>query len=87
MYPEYDDQDNYEIASYTNNNHYLLNNGPNSPYFLITTSANRNTGHFVNEIALDRNNDVFYSYRSGLTLFRTAGLSVLLQHLLMIWLP
>ncbi len=75
MYPEYDDQDNYEISSYTNNNHYLLNNGPNSPYFLITTSANRNTGHFVNEIALDRNNEVFYSFRSGLTLFRTAGLS------------
>lgn len=72
MYTEYDDQDNYEIASYTNNNHYLLTN---NAYNLITTSANRSLGHFVNEIALDRTNDVFYSYRSGLTLFRTSGLS------------
>ncbi|MCW3160202.1 T9SS type A sorting domain-containing protein [Chryseobacterium oryctis] len=71
MYTEYDDQDNYEISSYTNNYHYLLTN---SAYYLIS-SANRSLGHFVNEIALDRINDVFYSYRSGLTLFRTSGLS------------
>ncbi|SDJ54871.1 T9SS type A sorting domain-containing protein [Chryseobacterium jejuense] len=74
MYPEYDDQDLYEISSYTNNSHYLLNSTPNANY-LISTSANRSLGHFVNEIALDRMNDVFYSYRSGLTLFKTAGLS------------
>ncbi|WP_426476056.1 T9SS type A sorting domain-containing protein [Chryseobacterium sp. CBSDS_008] len=72
MYTEYDDQDTYEIASYTNNNHYLLTNGSHN---LISTSANRSLGHFVNEIALDRINNVFYSYRSGLTLFRTSGLS------------
>ncbi|UWX60412.1 T9SS type A sorting domain-containing protein [Chryseobacterium oranimense] len=72
MYTEYDDQDTYEIASYVYNNHYLLTN---STYYLIS-SANRNAyGHFVNEIALDRINNVFYSYRSGLTLFRTSGLS------------
>ncbi|GEN72894.1 T9SS type A sorting domain-containing protein [Chryseobacterium lathyri] len=72
MYTEYDDQDNYEIASYVYNNHYLLTN---NAYYLIS-SANRNAyGHFVNEIALDRINNVFYSYRSGLTLFRTSGLS------------
>ncbi|GAA4149680.1 hypothetical protein GCM10022217_01930 [Chryseobacterium ginsenosidimutans] len=72
MYTEYDDQDNYEIASYVYNNHYLLTS---STYYLIS-SANRNAyGHFVNEIALDRINNVFYSYRSGLTLFRTSGLS------------
>lgn len=72
MYTEYDDQDNYEIASYVYNNHYLLTNTTN---YLIS-SANRNAyGHFVNEIALDRINNVFYSYRSGLTLFRTGGLS------------
>jgi len=72
MYTEYDDQDNYEIASYVYNSHYILLN--TGTYYLIT-SANRNAGHFVNEIALDRNNDVFFSYRSGLTLFRTSGLS------------
>ena len=72
MYTEYDDLDNYEIASYVYNNHYLLTN---NTYYLIS-SANRNAyGHFVNEMALDRINDVFYSYRSGLTLFRTSGLS------------
>ncbi len=72
MYTEYDDLDNYEIASYVYNNHYLLTN---SSYYLIS-SANRNAyGHFVNEIALDRVNNVFYSYRSGLTIFRTGGLS------------
>ncbi|MDV7699426.1 T9SS type A sorting domain-containing protein [Chryseobacterium soli] len=72
MYTEYDDQDNYEIASYVYNNHYLLTS---STYYLVS-SANRNAyGHFVNEIALDRINNVFYSYRSGLTLFRTSGLS------------
>lgn len=72
MYTEYDDQDNYEIASYVYNNHYLLTTGT---YYLLS-SANRNSyGHFVNELALDRINNVFYSYRSGLTLFRTAGLS------------
>ncbi|KAA0127360.1 T9SS type A sorting domain-containing protein [Chryseobacterium sp. SN22] len=72
MYTEYDDLDNYEIASYVYNNHYLLTSGT---YYLIS-SANRNAyGHFVNEIALDRINNVFYSYRAGLTLFRTAGLS------------
>ncbi|MET3538447.1 T9SS type A sorting domain-containing protein [Chryseobacterium limigenitum] len=72
MYTEYDDQDNYEIASYVYNNHYLLTN---NSYYLLST-ANRNAyGHFVNEIALDRINNVFYSYRSGLTLFRTGGLS------------
>lgn len=72
MYTEYDDLDNYEIASYVYNNHYLLTN---SSYYLIS-SANRNAyGHFVNEIALDRINNVFYSYRSGLTIFRTGSLS------------
>ncbi|WBX99014.1 T9SS type A sorting domain-containing protein [Chryseobacterium gambrini] len=72
MYTEYDDQDNYEIASYVYNNHYLLTS---STYYIIS-SANRNAyGHFVNEIALDRINNVFYSYRSGLTIFRTPGLS------------
>lgn len=72
MYTEYDDQDDYEISSYTNNNHYLLTSGI---YDLISNIDDRDMGHFVNEIALDRTNDVFYSYRSGLTLFRTSGLS------------
>jgi len=72
MYTEYDDQDDYEISSYVYNNHYLLTNN----LYNLISSTNRNAyGHFVNEIALDRVNNVFYSYRSGLTLFRTPGLS------------
>jgi hypothetical protein len=63
MYTEYDDQDNYEIASYVYNNHYLLTS---STYYLIISGGRENYGHFVNEIALDRVNDVFFSYRSGL---------------------
>lgn len=73
MMTEYDDLDTYEIASYYNNNHYILTNTRRN---LITLAADReNYGHFVNEIALDRVNDVFFSYRSGLSLFKTAGLS------------
>lgn len=72
MYTEYDDQDNYEIASYVYNNHYLLTS---NTYYLISSANRNNYGHFVNEIALDRINNVFYSYRAGLTLFRTSGLS------------
>jgi len=72
MYTEYDDQDNYEISSYTNNNHYLLTNTSN---YIIKSASDRNLGHFVNELALDRINDVFFSYRSGLTIFRANGLS------------
>ena len=73
MYTEYDDQDNYEIGSSPKNGHYLLV-GTNR-YNLISTTANRDLGHQANEMALDRTNNVFYSYRSGLTLFRTSGLS------------
>ena len=71
MYTEYDDLDTYEISSYTYNNHYLLTTNVQS----LIAGTNANLGHFVNEIALDRKNDTFYSYRSGLTLFRTSGLS------------
>ncbi|PKF74559.1 T9SS type A sorting domain-containing protein [Chryseobacterium sp. PMSZPI] len=75
MYTEYDDQNNYRIASYTNNNHYLLTD-VDDYYLLNITQAQRDgTGHFVNELALDRINDVFFSYRSGLILYRTTGLS------------
>lgn len=72
MQTEYDDADNYQIASYVYNSHYLINS---NIYYIITTSANRNTGHFVNEIALDRVNNTFFSYRSGLSVFMTNGLS------------
>lgn len=75
MYPEYDDLENYQIDSYTNNNHRIYSITNNSYVYLITTSANRALGHFVNEIALDRNKDVFYSYRSGMTIFRTTGIN------------
>ncbi len=73
MMTEYDDQDSYEISSYYNNNHYILTNTRRN---LIVNAADReNYGHFVNEIALDRINDVFFSYRSGLTVFRVANLA------------
>lgn len=77
MYPEYDDLENYQIDSYVYNSHKLYSIVNNSYVNLITTSANRNMGHFVNEIALDRNKDVFYSYRSGLTIFRTTGINTI----------
>lgn len=73
MYTEYDDQDNYEIASYVYNNHYLLLS--TGTYYIIGSSNRNAYGHFANEIALDRTNNVFYSYRSGLSIFRTPGLS------------
>lgn len=75
MYPEYDDLENYQIDSYVYNNHKIYSIVNNTYVPLITTAANRNLGHFVNEIALDRNKDVFYSYRSGMTLFRTTGIN------------
>lgn len=69
MYTEYDDQDKYEIASYVYNSHYLATS---TGWYTII--ANQNYGHFVNEIALDRVNDILYSYRSGLSVFRTPNL-------------
>ena len=77
MYPEYDDNDKYEIASYVYNNHYIVDLTKATPAwkYIISTSANRNNyGHFVNEMALDRVNEHFYSYRSGLSIFRTLNL-------------
>ncbi|GAB0157374.1 hypothetical protein CHRYSEOSP005_26470 [Chryseobacterium sp. Alg-005] len=77
MYPEYDDLENYQIDSYVYNNHKLYSIVNNTYVNLITTSANRSLGHFVNEIALDRNKDVFYSFRSGMTIFRTTGINTI----------
>lgn len=73
MYTEYDDQDNYEIASYVYNTHYLLKSSGTSQ--IIQSATDRNLGQFVNPLALDRNNDIIYTNRSGLTVFRTPSLS------------
>lgn len=71
MYPEYDDLGTYKISSYVYNNHYCQ--APNSSTYSLLNS-NLNNGHFVNEIALDRKLDIFYS--NNLTSGATSGLSI-----------
>ncbi len=72
MMTEFDDQGNYAIASYVNNNHYVFNSNGS---FYILSSANRNYGYFVNELALDRANDIIYTYRNAFNVFRTPNLT------------
>lgn len=57
---EFDDQNAYLISSYIRNYHYIYNLTTDNLNYLIS-STNRNKGGFINEIALDRNQDVFYS--------------------------
>lgn len=73
MNTEYDDQDAYAIASYTNNYHYILR--PNGTFYIIDQN-NRSFGKFVNPLALDRVNDVIFTYKIGLNVFRTPNLLV-----------
>lgn len=70
-YTDYDDQDEYLITSYVFNSHYKIFTQGNTLVArnLITSPNDRNMGHFINEMALDRTNDIMYSYRSGLSIF------------------
>ena len=58
---EFDDNNLYKISSYIYNNHYLYHAASDSYVDLIDAPDN-DLGHFINEAALDRNLDVFYSY-------------------------
>lgn len=69
----YDDENEYIIYAYTNNYHYIYSYA-NKKRFDLIKQENRDKGHFINKIALDKNLDVFYSYREGLTLHRVSGL-------------
>ncbi len=77
---EFDDNNLYKINSYVYNNHYLYHAASKSKVYLIDKPDN-DLGHFINEAALDRNLDVFYSYGNKdattkeVTLNRVTGLS------------
>jgi len=77
---EFDDNNLYKISSYVYNNHYLYHAASNSYVDLIDAPDN-DLGHFINEAALDRNLDIFYSYGNKdnttkeITLNRVDGLS------------
>ena len=77
---EFDDNNLYKISSYVYNNHYLYHAASNSYVDLIDAPDN-DYGHFINEAALDRNLDIFYSYGNKdnttkeITLNRVDGLS------------
>ncbi len=62
---DYDDEEAYQINSYVNNNHYIYAIATNQ-YQGMFTAPDNDLGHFINEAVLDRNLDVFYSYRTKL---------------------
>ncbi|MDY3350380.1 T9SS type A sorting domain-containing protein [Riemerella anatipestifer] len=71
----YDDENQYVINGYVYNNHYLYSYPANKFVYLLSTKTKRETtGHFINEIGVDKNLDIFYSYNAGLKLHRVSGL-------------
>lgn len=77
-YTEFDNQNQYLIASYVYNNHYLFNS--QGGYYLIE-STKRNLGQFINPLALDRNLDIIYtnansSSSTSISLNRVSGLAI-----------
>lgn len=73
-FTEYDDQVQYILSSYVYNNHYIQSIPNNSFNYVFSSSADRALGHFINEMTVDRNKDIFYSYRTGLTINKVKGL-------------
>ena len=77
---EFDDNNLYKINSYVYNNHYLYHAASKSKVYLIDAPDN-DLGHFINEAALDRNLEIFYSYADQdattgqITLNKVDGLS------------
>ena len=77
---EFDDNNLYKISSYVYNNHYLYHAASNRYVDLIDAPDN-DLGHFINEAALDRNLEIFYSYADQdattgqITLNKVDGLS------------
>lgn len=77
---EFDDNNIYKISSYVYNNHYLYH-APSNTYIDLIDAPDNDLGHFINQAALDRNLDVFYSYGNKdattkeITLNKVDGLS------------
>ena len=77
---EFDDNNLYKINSYVYNNHYLYHAASNT-YIDLIDAPDNDLGHFINQAALDRNLDIFYSYANQdettkeVTLNRVTGLS------------
>lgn len=77
---EFDDNNIYKISSYVYNNHYLYH-APSNTYIDLIDAPDNDLGHFINQAALDRNLDIFYSYANQdettkeVTLNRVTGLS------------
>ena len=77
---EFDDNNLYKISSYVYNNHYLYHAASNT-YIDLIDAPDNDLGHFINQAALDRNLDIFYSYANQdettkeVTLNRVTGLS------------
>lgn len=77
-YTAFDDQNKYLIASYVYNFHILFNSA--GGYYLLDSSQ-RNSGQFINPLAVDRNLDIAYTNAtantSSVTLNRISGLATL----------
>ena len=77
---EFDDNNIYKISSYVYNNHYLYH-APSNTYIDLIDAPDNDLGHFINEAALDRNLEIFYSYADQdattgqITLNKVDGLS------------
>ncbi|MGS0749097.1 T9SS type A sorting domain-containing protein [Halpernia sp. GG3] len=73
-FTEYDDNAQYIISSYVYNTHYLQSIPAGTSNVNLIISADRGLGHFINEMTVDRNLDIFYSYRAGLSINKVTGL-------------
>jgi photosystem II stability/assembly factor-like uncharacterized protein len=73
-FTQYDDKAQYILSSYVYNNHYINSKTDNSFNYIFSSSTDRALGHFINEMTVDRNKDIFYSYRVGLTINKVTGL-------------
>ncbi len=80
-YTEYDDQAKYIISSYVYNNHYIDSPANNSFNLIFPSATDNKLGHFINEMTVDRNKDILYSYRVGLTINKVSGLASVPQNL------
>lgn len=77
-YTAFDDQNKYYIASYIYNYHIIFN--PQGSYYLMSNAAQRETGLFINPLAVDRNLDISYSNANAssstsIVLNRVSGLA------------
>ena len=74
-FTEYDDQAQYILSSYVRNNHYIQSVPDNNSFKTIfADSYDAGPGHFINEMTVDRNLDIFYSFRKDLDINKVTGL-------------